>query len=92
MPNILVENMAAGLPIACSNMGPMLELLGNSGVYFDPCDAEDIACALRKLINSADLRSHLAQLAYERAQQYSWKRCADETFGFLTRVAQDNKV
>jgi glycosyltransferase involved in cell wall biosynthesis len=89
MPNILLENMAAGLPIACSNMGPMPELLGDSGVYFNPCDANDIASALRKLIYSADLRNNIAQSAFARAQQYSWKRCADETFAFLSKIAKE---
>jgi glycosyltransferase involved in cell wall biosynthesis len=92
MPNILVENMAAGLPIACSNMGPMPELLGDSGIYFNPCDADDIASALRKLIYSSDLRNNIAQSAFIRAQQYSWKRCADETFSFLSEIAQDKQL
>jgi len=89
MPNILIENMAAGLPIACSNMGPMPEILGDAGVYFNPCNPEDIAFTIRKLINSSDLRSKLSQLAFTRAQQYSWKRCADETFGFLADRAKN---
>ena len=92
MPNILVENMAAGLPIACSNMGPMPEILGDAGVYFNPLDPNDIASAIRKLIKSPDLRSNLAKLAFVRAQQYGWKRCADETFGFLADIAQNKNA
>jgi len=89
MPNILVENMAAGLPIACSNMGPMPEILGDAGIYFNPLDPNDIACTVRKLIKSPDLRSNLAKLASVRAQQYSWERCADETFGLLADIAKN---
>ncbi len=89
MPNILIENMAAGLPIACSNMGPMPEILGDAGVYFNPCDPKDIAGAIRRLIHSSDLRSNLAQLAFDSALQYSWQRCADETFGFLADIARN---
>jgi len=89
MPNILVENMAAGLPIACSNMGPMPAILGDAGVYFNPCNPNDIACSIRKLIYSSDLRSKLSQLAFTRSQQYSWKRCADETFCFLKDRAEN---
>jgi glycosyltransferase involved in cell wall biosynthesis len=85
---ILLEAMASGLPIACSNRQPMPEVLGETGVYFDPEQPEDIARALRELIKSPQLRTELAQASYERAQQYSWRRCADETFGFLVGVAQ----
>lgn len=86
MPNILVEGMAAGLPIACSNRGPMPEVLGNAGVYFDPERPADIAVALRMLIESSDLRTEKAAMAFRRAQQYSWVRCANDTFRFLAEV------
>ncbi len=91
LPNILLEGMAAGLPMACSRMGPMPEVLGNAGVYFDPEDSNDIARALRELIDSPDLRARLAQGAFERAHDFSWQRCADETFEFLAAFAQ-NKI
>ena len=87
MPNILLETMASGLPIACSNRGPMPEVLGDSGVYFDPVQSADIARALRELIDSPELRSQLAAASHQRSQQYSWQRCADETFEFLATVA-----
>jgi glycosyltransferase involved in cell wall biosynthesis len=86
MPNILLETMASGLPVACSNRGPMPEVLGDTGVYFDPEKPRDIARALHELLDSPQLRMELAQACHERAQQFSWQRCADETFKFLTSV------
>ena len=88
MPNILLETMAAGLPIACSRKGPMPDMLGDAGLYFDPENPSEIAAALRELISSPELRMRLAHASYERAQQYSWQRCAAETFGFLAEIAQ----
>ncbi len=88
MPNILLETMASGLPIACTNRGPMPEVLGQAGVFFNPEQPEDIARALRELIESPQLRTELAGASYERVQQYSWQRCADETFGFLANVVK----
>ena len=72
------------LPMAWSHIGPMPEVLGDAGIYFDPEAANSIARALRELIESPDLRAQLAQ-----AQAFSWKRCADETFGFLARIARE---
>lgn len=89
MPNILLEGMAAGLPMACSRMGPMPEVLGDAGVYFDPENVDSIARALRKLIADPDLRAQLAQAAFDRAQVFSWRRCADETFEFMARIAHE---
>ena len=91
MPNILLEGMASGLPIACSARGPMPEVLGDAGVYFDPESSHDIARAIRQLIESPRLRAQLARAAYERALCYSWQRCAGETFGFLAAIAADRK-
>jgi glycosyltransferase involved in cell wall biosynthesis len=88
MPNILLETMASGLPIACSNRGPMPEILDAGGVYFDPEQPADIARALRKLISLPRLRTRLAQMSYQQAQQYSWERCAAETLRFLVEVTQ----
>lgn len=88
MPNILLEGMAAGLPISCSNRGPMPEVLGDAGIYFDPEDSKNIAQTLRTLIESPDLRAQLAQAAFNRAQSFTWTRCANETFGFLSKIAK----
>jgi glycosyltransferase involved in cell wall biosynthesis len=92
MPNTLVEAMAAGLPIACSDRGPMPEVLGDGGVYFDPENPGSIASAIADLVNDLEKRTRLASRARQLANQYSWKRCADETLGFIAQTAaQFNK-
>lgn len=85
-PIILLEMMAAGLPIASSNRGPMPEILGDAGVYFDPERPADIAGRLEELVISPDLRARLAQRSFETARQFSWARTADETFTFLASM------
>jgi glycosyltransferase involved in cell wall biosynthesis len=86
MPVTLVEAMAVGLPIACSNRGPMPEVLADGGVYFDPENAESIAGAIEQIIQSPALRLAIAQRAKTLSQQYNWKRCADETFSFIAET------
>lgn len=88
----LMEAMASGLPIACSDRSPLPDVLGDAGVYFNPEDPEDIANSLRQLILSPELRAHFAGLAYHRATPLSWKRCADETFAFISKVAGDYTI
>ena len=66
----------------------MPEVLGDAGVYFDPEVSESIAKALRRLALNDSLRSHLAELAWHKAQAYSWESCARDTFEFIARVAQ----
>ncbi len=88
MPNILLEAMAAGLPIACSSRGPMPEVLGNAGAYFDPERPTEIADALGLLIENARIREEYAHSAFQRSQEYSWERCAEETFAFIAEIAR----
>lgn len=87
LPNILIEAMAAGLPIACADRGPMREILGDAGEYFDPESPESIEVAIRALAESESRRVELAAQAAQRARSYSWDRCASETFAFIARVA-----
>ena len=86
LPNTLLEGMAAGLPIASSDRGPMPEVLGEAGLYFDPEAADSIAGALRRLVGSPDLRERCAVAAKRRSAEYSWARCAGETFEFLRQI------
>lgn len=87
LPNIVIEAMASGLPILCSNRGPMPEVVGDAGLFFDPYSVESLVEAMSVFIGDAGLRSLLADRAYARARRYSWRRCADETFSFIADVA-----
>src|SRR3989441_191180 len=88
MPNILLEAMASGLPIVCSNRGVMPEVLGDAGILCDPEDVHGIAEAMRLMIQDSGMRFRYAERAFNRARQYSWRRCATETLTFVaSRVA-----
>lgn len=91
MPNILLEAMAAGLPIVCSRYGPMQELLGDGGLYFDPEDPNELASQVGRMMKDSELRALSAQMAYERAGAFSWERCADATFNFLAAVLEKHR-
>lgn len=80
---ILLEAMASALPIACANISAMPEILQEAGIYFNPHDAFDIAAKLEFLINNPEQRQELGKQAKLLAQNYSWKRCAKDTFEFL---------
>ena len=86
MPNILLETMAAGLPIACSKLGPMYEMLGETGIYFHPEQPTEISASIRRLVESPDLRTELSNESFAKAGQYTWQRCANQTFTFLVGV------
>ena len=87
MPNVLLEAMAAGLPMACSERRTMTDILGEGGVYFDPMRPEGISRSVAGMVRDADRRTRAAHSAYERTADYTWGRCAAETFCFLDECA-----
>ncbi len=87
LPNILIEAMAAGLPVLSSSRGPMPEVLGDAGLYFDPEVPSTISEAILRLAKSIELRENLAKSGWLRAQAYSWESCANRTFDFIEQIA-----
>ena len=55
MPNTLLEAMSTGLPIACSFRGPMIEVLKDGGLYFNPEEPSSIEFAISELIKTKRL-------------------------------------
>ncbi len=85
----LLEAMSAGLPIACSDRGPMPELLQDAGIYFNPEDPYSIKDSLEILLKNEVLRKNLGTKAHSLSKKYSWERCAHETFSFLSSVQKN---
>lgn len=86
----LLEAMAVGIPIACSNRSSLPETLKDAGEYFDPYDSQSIGRAIRKLTDGPFRRTQFAKRAKELAASYSWARCAHETWQFVTQTYRDS--
>lgn len=91
MPVTLIEGMASGLPIACSDRGPMPEVLGDGGVYFNPENPQSIADAVKMIIDNKDLRAKGIEVSKEISNQYLWKINSEKTFQFLTETIKKNE-
>lgn len=77
--NPLVEAMACGAPIACSNSAAMPEVAGDAVMYFDPGKVDDMADVICTLLSDPEKRESLGVAARERAKIYSWTMTADAT-------------
>ena len=88
LPITLLEGMASGLPIACSNRGPMPEIAQGSAVLFDPEKPGEIADAIHALILDEGLRDRLARRGKSIAMEYDWNVTARQTLTFIAKVAQ----
>lgn len=75
----VVEAMACGVPVVCSNSSSLPEVVGDAAVTFDPLNVGAMADALNLMLTNEDLRKTLAQRGLARAQSFSWQRMAAET-------------
>ena len=88
MPITLLEAMGSGLPIACSNRGPMPEVLQDAGLYFDPEDSDSIAQTLNLMIKNIELRDKLSKKSKSLSQLYSWDKSAKSTWNFIRNCVE----
>ncbi len=79
-PNILLEALAAGRPIVCSNRSPMPEFGADAVLYFDPAAPHELADQLSLVIDHPALQTQLAAKAGERAGLYDWHQTARLTW------------
>ena len=82
----LLEAMACGTPVVCSNTSSLPEVGGDAARYFDPHDSQAIAAAVHEVWRNDDLRDAMRQVGLTRAARFSWERAATETTAVYQRV------
>lgn len=83
----ILEAMAAGTPVVCSNASALPEVAGDAALLFDPHDVEAMRETIRRVLEDEALRAELVERGLERAKLFSWERCARETLSVLEKVA-----
>jgi glycosyltransferase involved in cell wall biosynthesis len=83
--------MASGSPIVCSKAAAMPEVLGDSGIYFDPNSIESMRETLGKVLTEKQLRIDLGSRARQRAKLYSWEKTKESTINNLINAASTDK-
>ncbi|MBD8620607.1 glycosyltransferase family 4 protein [Sphingomonas sp. CFBP 13728] len=87
MPNILIEAMACGIPICCSDRSPMPEIARDACLFFDPAVPSLIADSFVRALGDGKAMLERARLGICYAADYSWQTTARRTFALLGVVA-----
>jgi glycosyltransferase involved in cell wall biosynthesis len=72
----VLEAMARGVPVACSNASSLPEVAGDAALLFDPRDESAIAGAVERLLGDPDEAGRLRARGRERARSFTWERTA----------------
>jgi len=82
----VLEAMARGVPVACSNRPPLTEVAGDAALLFDPTSPRAIAGALAALLGDDALRARLRTAGPERAARFTWAATAQATLRSYRRT------
>lgn len=84
----VLEAMARGVPVACSDIPTLREVAGDAAMLFDPGDPASIAHAIGSLIGDRPFAQELVRRGYERCRAFTWDRTAQTTLASYRRALQ----
>ncbi|NDJ62071.1 MAG: glycosyltransferase family 4 protein [Chloroflexi bacterium] len=67
----VLEAMACGLPVVCSDAGALTEITGNNALHFDGRNVDSLVASVQRGIDDSALREDLRQRGLLRSQQFS---------------------
>lgn len=85
----IVEAMAEGCPIACSNVSSLPEVAGDAALLFDPFSVRDIAQALVHIATDAKMRADLTERGKRRFLHFADTTSADLTSATINRILDE---
>lgn len=84
----ILEAMACGCPVVCSNASSLPEIAGNGAVLVDPKNPYEVANAIKKLLEDEDYSQRMTTLGKLRAQEFSWDRTAYQTISVIEQAGE----
>jgi glycosyltransferase involved in cell wall biosynthesis len=75
----VVEAFASGLPVVASNTTSVPEVAADAAVLVDPSNADEIADAMRLVVDDSTKAETLREAGLARARKLNWQACAEKT-------------
>jgi glycosyltransferase involved in cell wall biosynthesis len=84
----ILEAMACGTPVVCSNLSSMPEVAGDAALLFDPYHEEDMCHVMERMLQDAALRQQCVDRGLARCKEYSWARTAALTLDAIRHTVE----
>jgi len=75
----ILEAMAAGCPVICSNSSSLPEVASDAAIMIDPLDTDKMRDAITNLWNNEKLRGELIKKGHTQTASFTWKKTAELT-------------
>ena len=79
----MVEAMKCGTPVIAGNLTSLPEVVGDAGILVNPFAVEEVATAMKKMVDEPKLREELRQKGLERSKLFNWDFTADKVWQVL---------
>jgi alpha-1,3-rhamnosyl/mannosyltransferase len=83
----ILEAMACGCPVICSNTSSMPEVAGDAAILVSPEDEIALAEAIDKAMEDSQLRQKLIESGYSRTSEFSWNKAAQNTISIFQQAS-----
>ncbi len=82
----VLEAMASGVPVICSNVTSMPEVAGDAAILVDPLDASGMAREIERVLTDSELRKDLIAKGYENIKRFSWDESAKKLHDIIVNL------
>lgn len=82
----ILEAMAAGVPVACSNKGALSEIAGDCALFFDSDNVNEIANSMEVIASDKKRRAELVKAGLLRATNFNWEETVKQTFDVVEQL------
>lgn len=87
----VLEAMACGTAVITSDCTALPEVAGNACLLVDPLQVDEIAAAIRRVVDGTALREELRSLGPKRARHFSWEKTAAKVWKVLEEAISTSK-
>ncbi|WP_200286879.1 glycosyltransferase family 4 protein [Pantoea ananatis] len=84
----VLEAMASGTPVICSNATSLPEVVGEAALMHDPEDVIKLTSYIQMMIDDAEQKQLMIETGLVQAKKFSWSVCADKTIEAYKQVAK----
>lgn len=82
----VLEAMASGVPVICSNSTSMPEVAGDAAILVDPLDDSGMSKEIEHVLTDSDLRNELIAKGYENIKRFSWDNSAKKVHDIIMNL------
>jgi len=82
----VLEAMACGVPVVCSDASSLPEVAGDAVLLVDPYDEEGLAAAMERALTEKTLRAEMKTKGLQQAARFTWDRAARQLLSVFEAV------